>query len=286
MEPGAVPKSPRGPLSATVQHPAWWLLSVQRSGRRLVSSEFGAALPVTMWGAGLSMQTVMAAGAWGQALGDVLCVGGRASLAGTSVENTAESRCQCYQENQLSFHVFRADGTASTASLQENQQCRIDVFWVLYMFKCFYSPTQCNSIFLWDDSGCWPSAGAGPLQLSRLSDQASLTADDPQFVLVGRGQVNGPGGDGWAQVARVGDVQVGQHCRTRSKTEMWTIELTCNISVIKCMVQCSLSVSPQSSVSLNFNDVQRVVVGDKQVGLSVGCTRKEEKSYIWCWLLF
>lgn len=62
----------------------------------------------------------------------------------------------------------------------------------------------------------WPSAGAGPLQLSRLSDQTSLTADDPQFVLVGGSQVNGPGGDGWAQVARVGDVQVGQHCRTES----------------------------------------------------------------------
>lgn len=66
-----------------------------------------------MWGAGLPVQTVVAAGTGGQTLGDVLGVGGRASLTGTA------------------------------------------------------------------------SAGAGPLQLSRLSDQTSLAADDSQLVLVG-----------------------------------------------------------------------------------------------------
>lgn len=54
------------------------------------------------------------------------------------------------------------------------------------------------------------------MQLSRLSNQTALTADDPQFVLIGGGQVNGSRGDGWAQVAGVGDVQVGQHCGTGS----------------------------------------------------------------------
>lgn len=32
-------------------------------------------------------------------------------------------------------------------------------------------------------------------------------------------------------------------------------------------------VSPQRNVSLDLNDVQRVKVGDEQVGLSVGCSR-------------
>lgn len=109
MKSGAVPKSPRGPLSATVQHPAWRLLSVQRPGGRLVSSEFSAALPVPVWGAGLPMQAVVAAGARGQTLGDVLCVGGRASLAGTAVENTAESRgefTERVQQMALSTHLI------------------------------------------------------------------------------------------------------------------------------------------------------------------------------------
>lgn len=91
MESGAVPESPRGPLPATVQHPARRLLPVQGPGRRLVPSELGAALPVAVWGAGLSMQAVVAAGARGQTLGDVLCVGGRASLTGTTVQHTAET---------------------------------------------------------------------------------------------------------------------------------------------------------------------------------------------------
>lgn len=62
MESGAVPESPRGPLPAAVQHPAWGLLSVQRSSRRFVPSELGATLPVAMWGARLSMQAIVAAG--------------------------------------------------------------------------------------------------------------------------------------------------------------------------------------------------------------------------------
>lgn len=33
--------------------------------------------------------------------------------------------------------------------------------------------------------------------------------------------------------------------------------------------------SPQRNVSLNLNDVQRVKVGDEQVGLSVGCSREK-----------
>lgn len=90
MESGAVPESPRRPLSAAVKDSARRLLPVQRSGRRLVPSELGAALPVTVWGAGLPMQAVMAAWARGQTLGDVLCVGGRASLTGTTAGNRAE----------------------------------------------------------------------------------------------------------------------------------------------------------------------------------------------------
>lgn len=39
--------------------------------------------------------------------------------------------------------------------------------------------------------------------------------------------------------------------------------------------RCKLQVSPQRSVSLNLDDVQGVKVGDKQVGLSVGCNTKE-----------
>lgn len=91
VESGAVPKSPRRPLPATVEHPARRLLPVQRPGGGLVPSELGAALPVTMRGAGLPMQAVVAAGTRGQTLGDVLCVGGWASLTRTTVENTAKS---------------------------------------------------------------------------------------------------------------------------------------------------------------------------------------------------
>lgn len=86
MEPGAVPKPPRGPLPAAVQDPARGLLTVQGSGWGLVPSELGASLPVAVWGAGLSMQTIVAAGARGQTFGDVLCVGGGATLTGAPVD--------------------------------------------------------------------------------------------------------------------------------------------------------------------------------------------------------
>lgn len=41
------------------------------------------------------------------------------------------------------------------------------------------------------------------------------------------------------------------------------------------LVQGSRSFSPQRSVSLDLDDVQGVEVGDKQVGLSVGCTKEQ-----------
>lgn len=63
MESGAVPESPRRPLPAAVEHPAGRLLPVQRAGGRLVPPELGAALTVTVRGAGLPMQAVVAAGA-------------------------------------------------------------------------------------------------------------------------------------------------------------------------------------------------------------------------------
>lgn len=92
MEPGAVPEPPGRPLPAAVEHPAGRLLPVQRPGRGLVPSELSTALPVTMRRAGLTVQAiVVAAGARGQALGDVLGVGGRPSLAGTAAEHTAKS---------------------------------------------------------------------------------------------------------------------------------------------------------------------------------------------------
>lgn len=56
-----------------------------------------------------------------------------------------------------------------------------------------------------------PATGAIPLQISYTLlalDQVSLAANDPQFVLVGRSQVDGPRGDGWAKVSRVRDVQM------------------------------------------------------------------------------
>lgn len=56
-----------------------------------------------------------------------------------------------------------------------------------------------------------PAPGAVPLQVSSALlalDQVTFTADDPQFVLVGRGQVDGPRGNGGAKVARVWNVQM------------------------------------------------------------------------------
>lgn len=90
MESSAVPEPPRRPLPATVEHPAGRLLPVQRPGGRLVPPELGAALPVTVRGAGLPVQAVVASGAGGQTLGDVLRVGGGAALTGTAAENREE----------------------------------------------------------------------------------------------------------------------------------------------------------------------------------------------------
>lgn len=56
-----------------------------------------------------------------------------------------------------------------------------------------------------------PAPGAVTLQVSATFlalDQVALTANDPQFVLVRRGQVDGPRGDGWAKEAGVWDIQV------------------------------------------------------------------------------
>lgn len=124
MEPGAVTKSPRGPLPATVQHPAGRLLPVQRSGRRLVSPELGAALPVPMWRTGLPVKAVVAAWTRGQTLGDVLCVGGWASLAGATADDTEHNTCHLsvWQRQQDKSSASVADvctagGAVVTASV-------------------------------------------------------------------------------------------------------------------------------------------------------------------------
>lgn len=94
MEPGAVREPPGGSLPATVDHPAGRLLPVQRPSRRFVPSELGAALPVPMGRAGLPVQAaVVAAGARGQPLGDVLGVGGGATLGGTPGPSRGELIC-------------------------------------------------------------------------------------------------------------------------------------------------------------------------------------------------
>lgn len=56
-----------------------------------------------------------------------------------------------------------------------------------------------------------PASGGVPLQISDALlalDQVSFAADDSQFILVGRGQVDGPRGNGRAQVSRVWNVQM------------------------------------------------------------------------------
>lgn len=56
-----------------------------------------------------------------------------------------------------------------------------------------------------------PAPGAVALQISSTFltlHQVAFAANHPQLVLVGRGQVDGSGGDGRAQVAWVWDVQV------------------------------------------------------------------------------
>lgn len=112
-----------------------------------------------------------------------------------------------------------------------------------------------------------PAAGAGPLQIARLSDQAALAADDPQLVLVGRCQVDGARGDGGAQVAGTRDVQVGQNLGTSQRTGR---ERGVKTSFV-CSCVLPGRVLPQGGVALDLDDVQRVEVGDKQVGLPVGC---------------
>lgn len=87
MESSAVSESPRRPLPAGVDHPARRLLPVDWTGWRFVPSELGATLPVAVWRARLPVQAaVVAAGARRQTLGDVLSVGGRAALGGTTGE--------------------------------------------------------------------------------------------------------------------------------------------------------------------------------------------------------
>lgn len=56
-----------------------------------------------------------------------------------------------------------------------------------------------------------PAPRAVPLQVSNAFlalCQIAFAANDPQFILVGGGQVDGPRGDGWAKVARVRNIQV------------------------------------------------------------------------------
>lgn len=91
MEAGAVREPSGGSLPAAVDQPARRLLPVQRSSRRLVPAELGAALPVAVGRAGLPVQpAVMAAGARRQPLGDVLGVGGGAALGGTPGRSRGE----------------------------------------------------------------------------------------------------------------------------------------------------------------------------------------------------
>lgn len=52
----------------------------------------------------------------------------------------------------------------------------------------------------------------------RLFHQIPFAANHPQFVLVGRGQVNGSGGNSWAQVARAWDVQMGSGWNAKGGT--------------------------------------------------------------------
>lgn len=66
-----------------------------------------------------------------------------------------------------------------------------------------------NKLFMCMSS---PASRAVTLQVSPsflTLGEVSLAAYNPQFVLVGRGQVDGSRGDCWAQVAWVWDVKVG-----------------------------------------------------------------------------
>ena len=85
MQPAALPETAGGALPAAVVHPARGLLPLQGPRRGLVPPELGPALPVAVRRAGLPVEALVAPGARRQALGDVLCVGGGAALAGTAV---------------------------------------------------------------------------------------------------------------------------------------------------------------------------------------------------------
>lgn len=82
VQPAAVAEAARRPLAAAVQRSARRLLPLQRPGGRLVPPELGATLTVAVRRAGLAVQPVVAARPGGQALGDVLGVGGRSALTG------------------------------------------------------------------------------------------------------------------------------------------------------------------------------------------------------------
>lgn len=82
VQPAAVAEAARRPLAAAVQRSARRLLPLQRPGGRLVPPELGATLAVAVRRAGLAVQPVVAARPRGQALGDVLGVGGRSALTG------------------------------------------------------------------------------------------------------------------------------------------------------------------------------------------------------------
>lgn len=64
-----------------------------------------------------------------------------------------------------------------------------------------------------------------------------------------------------------------------AQTGRWEIWLT--TKSILLTVSEAASVSPQRSVTLNLDDVQGIEVGDKEVGLSVGCdTERYEIKHI------
>lgn len=137
-------------------------------------------------------------------------------------------------------------------------------------------------------TSCWqrkpfgtvPAPGAVPLQISSALlalDQVTFTADDPQFVLVGRGQVDGPRGNGGAKVSRVWNVQM---CiRVGSET----ISTEKMVSDGRRRLPSSIGVEedlPQRWMSQYFNNIQGVEVGHKQVRLPIGWNSRNPASWI------
>lgn len=116
---------------------------------------------------------------------------------------------------------------------------------------------------------------------TRLLHQVAFAANDPQLLLVGRGQVDGARGNGRAQVARVGDFQV---CSGRGPADMgreteihlhwcWAGEENQPLAQSRvCLVRL-----PQGGAGLDFDDFQGVEVRHEQVGLSVGCGGSRER---------